>query len=399
MPSQVIHVPAIGEGLQEARIVQYLKKPGETVKRDEPLYEMETDKAVMAVESPVSGVVEEWLVPEGEVVPIGAEVLRMNTDEKGSAQVEAPKPEPARAATHVAASLQKPAAPRGNLSIPPRTRAYAKEKGLAEDALATIPAKGSKLTPADIDAYLQSAEKPAAPARDGAFAETPLSQRQRTLAYRLNRGAQVVVPGTIERPVDWSGIEAARQRFRDAGGDFQPSTYTIFAYGVAQAAKAHPKFRSSMPDDSKLRTYHHINLGTAVALPDDELVTAVVPEADTLDFRTFAQRMREAIDNARKGQDQATESTQLTITNMAAFGLRTAVPVLVSPAASVLFLGEPYDAPRPIQRGFGFEFVRTANLSLTFDHRLINGVGAAHFLSDVCERTENVLHYLKSDLP
>ncbi len=383
MPSVAVKIPAMGEGLQEARLVTMLKKPGETVMRDEPLYEMETDKAVMAVESPVEGVVEKWLHEEGTVLPIGAELVLVNTTDDVAAAAPVTRETPPEPVVAVPSGGQRQAS--GNLAIPPRTRAYAKEKGISDDALATISAQGSKLMPEDIDAYVTGGEKTISSDK---YVQEPLPKRQTTLSYRMRRGADLVIPGTIERPVNWSGIEAVRQRYKDQGGEFQPSQYTIFAYGVAQAAKNHPKFRSILPNENDIRTYHHINLGTAVALPGDELLTAVVMEADALDFVGFAGAMREVVEKARQGQDQVSESTQLTITNMAGYNLRSAVPVLVSPAVAVLFMGVTYDMPIP--KDGGFDFQRTVNLGLTFDHRLINGVGAAEFLNEIIERTESV---------
>lgn len=389
MPRSVaLRIPAIGEGLQEAMLVNKLKKPGDAIKRDEPIYEMETDKAVMAVESPCDGVIEDWLADEGSVLAVGAEVVRVATEDAVEGAVEAPTVATVEAAA-VMAGAPPTAAPHesvsaGNLAIPPRTRAYAKNKGIGEADLGRIPTKGGKMMPEDIDAFLAAA----APSSNGAYRDEPLPIPQKTLNFRMARGAQLVIPGSIERPVNWTGIETVRQAFKDKGGEFQPSQYTIFAYCVAQVAKKHPRFRASLPDDSTLRTYNHMNLGTAVALPGDVLLTAVTEAADSLDFRAFCDRTRQAIELARTGKDQATEATQLTITNMSNFGLRSAVPVLVSPAAAVLFMGETYDLPVPFERGFRFQ--RTVNLVLTFDHRVNNGVGAANFLLDICQAAEGV---------
>jgi len=396
MPTIPLRIPAIGEGLQEAMLVNKLKKSGDAIKRDEPIYEMETDKAVMTIESPITGTLEEWLVEEGTVVAVGTEIAKVNTEDVIASE-PAPEQTPApteAAVVMTAAPSEGQTLPASNLTIPPRTRAYAKEKGLTEEQLTKVPAKGGKLMPEDIDAHLGAAPQPSS---NGRFTDTPLSTRQKMLAVRLVKGAQTVVPGTIERPVNWGKVEEAREAFRAGGGDFQPSQFTIFAFLVAQATRNHPKFRSSMPDETRIRTYDHVNLGTAVALPDDELVTAVVLDADTLGFRGFCDRMRDSIELARTGKDQATESTQLALTNMASFGLRSAVPVLVSPAVAVLFMGETYDLPVPVGRGFSFQ--RTVNLVLTFDHRVINGVGAAQFLTDICTAVENALEALGDALP
>ncbi|HRK22698.1 MAG TPA: 2-oxo acid dehydrogenase subunit E2, partial [Fimbriimonadaceae bacterium] len=130
-------------------------------------------------------------------------------------------------------------------------------------------------------------------------------------------------------------------------------------------------------------------LGIAVALPDDELVLAVVDGADTMTWREFAESARAQIEQARGGQDQAHEAVTVSLTNMQHAKLRDAVPVLVAPSVGVLFLGEVYN-------GLDNEVVdeiklrRLVNLTLTFDHRLINGVGAAQFINDVKQNVETI---------
>jgi len=122
-----------------------------------------------------------------------------------------------------------------------------------------------------------------------------------------------------------------------------------------------------------VRCYPHVNLGFAVSLPEDELTTAVVRAADTLDFPTFGRTMHSQMRRARKGEIQVDEKTTLILSSLAAYGIMDAIPVVVPPAIATLFVGSPYVA--------GEE--RKVNLTLTFDHRIINGVGAAQFLVSV----------------
>lgn len=395
MPTVSLRIPQMGEGLQEARLVAVLKQPGDTVRRDEPIYQMETDKAVMDVESPYEGKLVDWVVPVDTLLPIGAEVAKMEVAE-GVEEIPAahhgPGPAPVAAATAPAASpAGAPAAATRRLDVPPRTRAYAKEKGLGEADLANIPAKGSKLMPEDIDAYLAGGTgAPAAegPRRGEGFEERPMGQKQRLLSSRLVRGAQLVVPGTISVAASWQSIENVRASMKASGGDFQPSAFTMFSWAVVQALKDHPSFRTIMVGDATVRTYDHVHLGIAVALPGDELVLAVVEEADKLSWIEYAQRTREKIELARTGKDQATEAVTVSLTNMQAFGLRDAVPVVVSPAVATIFLGEVYNGLDP--EASEITMRRYVNLVMTFDHRLVNGVGAAEFLAAIKRHTETI---------
>lgn len=399
MPIISVRIPQMGEGLQEARLVGFLKKPGDVVKRDDPLYQMETDKAVMDVESPYDGKLIEWTVDVDTVLPIGSEIAKMEVAEGVREMVVSHGPSTPTTQVQVASATepsQDGARSVRNAQIPPRTRRYLKEKGLLEIA-AQIPSKTGKLMPEDIDAYLSVAAATTESTASQAVSTPPLqstseydefqlSGRQKTLSYRLARGAQLCVPGTIMVECRWDAIESARERVKNSSGAFQPSAFTMMAWCVAQAIKNHPKFRSTLPSDGVLRTYRNVNLGIAVALPNDELVTAVVAGADKMSWREFAEKARERIELARNGNDQATEATTLSITNMSAFGLRNAVPVVVSPAVATLFLGEAYW--HPVAKMGGYDFLRLVTLSLTFDHRVINGVGAANFINEVKHRIE-----------
>ena len=381
MPEVSLNIPQIGEGLREARIVALLKKPGEHVKRDEPVYQMETDKAVMDVESPYEGTLKSWTAEVDEGLLIGAEVAVIET---ADAVIEeaAPTPEPAKEAVAVAA----PAASSGSRrrDVPPRTRAYAKKKGMSDADLEKVPATGSKLTSEDIDAFLAGG----APSGGEGYSEVEMPSKQRVLASRLQRGSQLAVPGTETVVINWGPIEKLRAEIRAGGDEFQPSTFTIFTYAVAQTLADFPDFRSSVVGDSTIRTYDNANLGIAVALDGDELVIAKIEKCDALDWREFAQAMWDSIEEARAGKDQADATITLSVTNMQGFGLRDAVAVVVPPGIATLFIGEAYNGlDQTVEE---LKLQRCVNMGLTFDHRLINGVGAAKFLNSIRDKIENI---------
>lgn len=392
-------IPQIGEGLQEARLVAKLKNPGDSIAKDEIIYQMETDKAVMDVESPFAGTLVSWLAEVDDVLPIGTNVLEIKTtDSIPGVQPQIAAPSENKTAPTAA---RQPLAPTGSRrkDVPPRTRAYAKKQGVTDEQLETIPAAGSKLMPEDIDAFLSVGSAPAdsgqakVSSSGKSFKEIPLGSKQRILSSRLQRGSQLVVPGMMQVTADWSEIEAVRADYKASGADFQPSTFTIFAYAVAKAAHNHPIVRSTLIGDSTVRTYENIQLGIAVSLPGDELVVAVVEDANTLSFEEFANAARERIHTARGGVDQANESVTLSITNMQSHGIRDAMAVVVPPGVATIFLGEAHwgvsnndDQP---------QFIRCANIGITIDHRLINGVGGADFLNNVKTNVENIRELLK----
>ncbi|MCP4645890.1 MAG: hypothetical protein GY851_35930 [bacterium] len=385
MPIADLHIPQLGEGLVEVRIVGFLKEPGDAIRRDEPIYTMETDKAEVEIESPTDGVLESWEVAVDDVVPIGAVVAKMRVEQTGDAD-EGSEPESEEAPV---ASRERSAAAESrlrNANIPPRTRAYAKHAGLTDEEILEIPAVSSKLMPGDVDRYLAARGSNAGSGAE--FEEVPMSARQRTLFYRLTNASSQVVPGTIEDVVPWDVVERVHDAYATRGGaeETRPSKFLLVAWCVAKALGESEMFRSTIVDVNTLRRYAHGNLGIAVALPHDELTTAVVPQADALSFDAFVQRSRAVIQRAREGEDQATKTVpHISLTGMTAFGVRTAVPVVVPPSVATLFVGSPHHVVEPGDDGEP-RLARAVHLVLTFDHRIINGVGAASFLAHVKER-------------
>ena len=385
MALQELLIPQMGEGLQEVIIETFHKQPGDPIKRDEIIYSMETDKAVMEVESPYDGVLREWLANEGDLMPIGAPVARIEVElaKRGTEGQEE---------TIQGNASDSPAPysllPTPSLVVPPRTRAYAKQQGLGEDELQRISALSGKLMPADIDIYLarKSATLPVEPelTEDADWLEKPLGQQQRVFMYRLKRSAQVVIPATAKRLIAWTPIREAAEKIKAQGG-VQPSSFQTFAYAVMQAVKEHPRFRSALIGETTIREYKHVNVGIAVGLPDGQLTIAQVNKADALSFEEFVTAAQTQIRKAREGEDQADETTQLLLTYMGPYEIIDAVPVLVAPAVAVLFIGSVF-----MQEG-----QPVVTLALTFDHRLIQGIEAANFLKTIADNAAQIDSLLK----
>ena len=393
MPTAAVRIPQLGEGLQEALIVEYLKQPGDTIARDEPLYAMETDKGTIEVESPYDGKLVEWLVEEGTVAAIGAAIANMEVAEGVEEMAAGHGPEATAAPVAAAATLEpaKPAdspAPGRKRAIPPRTRRYLREKGV-QDESDLIPCQGKKMTPDDVDAYIAAKESgsgaaatTSAPAETEPHNDAPMPKAQQRLNFRLVRGVNLCVPVVETVDADWTKIEAARAMLKERDGDKAPTGFVMMLWCVAQTMARHPKFRSTLVDEGRtLRTYDRVNLGVAVALPDDLLVIAQVSAADTLSFTEFVEAMRERITLARAGTDQATASMSMSVSNLGSVGIRSSIAALVPPAVATLTLGKAFDQAVP--DGDSFRFVRRATVTLTFDHRIVNGVGAAEFLTDL----------------
>ena len=256
--------------------------------------------------------------------------------------------------------------------VPPRTAAYCRQHGIGEEVVRRIPARGSSLTIKDVNDFLHSAATDDSSA--SGFRDVALSESQANLKFHLERSHVSMVPAIVKTTVPWALIDSARSRVR-ATESVDLSHFQIFAYCVARATIDHPKFRSRLLEKNIVRQYDHVNLGFAVALPNDDLVTAVVRDADTVALAQFGRAMMRQLREARRGRDQAAQDTQMTLSHMPDQDVIDGIPVLVSPMVATLFLGTHYRA--------GEEDV--VNLVLCFDHRLINGVGAGKFLKTVAE--------------
>jgi pyruvate/2-oxoglutarate dehydrogenase complex dihydrolipoamide acyltransferase (E2) component len=400
MPILEVVVPQVGEGLREVLVQKLLKKPGEFVERDEPIYIMETDKAALEVESPFAGTVKEWLVEEGSVVPVGAVIARI----AGTADVAAvnlsPLPSastpaaviPTEIATYSAIEREKTftrgstAMPlRMSVFVPPRTRAYCRRLAISDDEIKRIPAPSGTLMPSDVDRYLalesessSRREEPIKATTSTDFEDYPLPARQRVFNFRLKRSAQLIVPGTMIRKLDWRRLEAAVKTLGRQNPELHASDFETFAYALVQATRDHPEFRSVLVGDDVVRQFEYLNLGIAVQRPNGELLMAVVPQADRLDFRSFATTTKLRITRALEGEDQVNEQVPLHLNYVSSLEITSGTSVLVAPAVAVVFLGAPT----------GRDQERKANLGVTFDHRLINGVSAANLLATIVRKVD-----------
>ena len=384
MPIISVRIPQLGEGLQEALLVDFLKQPGDSVKRDEPIYVMETDKATTDVESPYSGKLVEWTVEPGSVLEIGTEIAKMEVAEgvKEMPAGHGPVDTAPVAASSVATASPPAARKKSKIQIPPKTRKLLKEHGLLELA-DEIPCTGSKLMPADVEAYLATGDQGGGSSDE--FSAQPLPQSQLTLNFRLRRGTQDCIPVTVMNEVDWTALQAARTAVKPTGG---PTSFAMALWCVVQALKQHDAFRSSLSADGRTRqVFHRVNLGIAVALPGDQMVTAVVRGADEMDRGAFFEAVNRQIEQARDGQDQADASTTMTVSNIGKAGMRIGIPAIVAPAVATLAIGETYQLPVP--EGDSFRFQASCTMTLSFDHRLANGVGAANFMNQIKSEIES----------
>ncbi len=309
-----IIVPILGEGIRVARVVSLLKKEGDTVRADDPLCEIETDKAVFPIESDEDGILESWAITEDQEVSVG----------------------------QILATLR-----------------------LAR------PAKSEKTDHPKMQSPTTSPE---------------IQLSNSALSSESLQNLQGIIPATIEMTCRWETVKNARLRSKD-NQQGTVSTAAMTAWVVVQAMNKHPHFSSVVRGNKLVNDPERFNLGVAVARPDDQLETAVISESNSTSWEQFRTAFNEALKSTRHGQIVSKNKVSLSISSMTAYNVRSAIPIVVPPSVGTLFVGAPHLLPDPKSKVGAF--IEVASLVLTFDHRWINGVGAAAFLSDVRKGIEN----------
>ena len=346
-----ITVPKLGEGIREVRVVSVLVEPQQSIERDEPFAEVETDKASLVIESPVAGTVREILCQAGDLVPVGANLAWV--DGGGSradrSTISVNGTGPADGALGALLPLGKMRVRNGDIS--PRQKA---------------------LTRGTSEAFPQ-------PTSWSSGANDIRSIGQRALARQLRESHLSTVPASIEMELDWSAVEEVRRRVDTV---IPPSGLELVAWATARAMEDHPRFQVKHRVGREPELATQVELGIAVALPDDLLATVRI--TGDRSFLAFMPRMRAAL--AAASPENSSGNVSLVISDLSTFGVTSAVPVVVSPSIATLFIGCPDWRPQRAADK-GVEWRRMSRLVLAFDHCLINGAGASSFLRAIIDRT------------
>jgi 2-oxoisovalerate dehydrogenase E1 component len=325
---QSITVPIMGEGIRNAKVVTLLKKPGDPIELDDPLCEVETDKAVYPIESSFAGTMGEWKTEVGATVDIGQELGTILSSDWADQFEAAAEDSAERNGESPASQPDQPA------RRPPEKKAVKIEPALSP-----------------------------------------------TIVRRLGR----VVPANLQIDARWDAIRTAREKSKKKDGKNAASPSVMVAWSVVRAMEKHAPFRRIILEDDRIEEHDEFDLGIAVALEDDRLATAVVTRANKRDWPEFVQHYNETVAETRAGRVDAVNAP-LVISSLGAFGVRAAAPIVVPPSIGTLFVGSAHY--ETIGDGKKSSQAEVITLSLTFDHRVVNGAGAANFVHDVKELIE-----------
>jgi 2-oxoisovalerate dehydrogenase E1 component len=247
--------------------------------------------------------------------------------------------------------------------------------------LGTILTEG-ELVDQQVGAAFENTARATTPAAHGRM---PAS-REPALSATITRKLGRVVPANLQIDARWDAIRKARAAAKERDGKNALSPSAMVAWSVVRAMEKHPAFRSLMLDDDQIVESEDFDLGMAVALEGDRLATAVISKANRLDWPQFVQRYHETVEATRGGRVDAMNAP-IVISSLGAFGVKAAAPIVVPPSVGTLFVGSAHPELSP--NGKRTHSVEVITLSLTFDHRVVNGAGAASFVHEIKELIEN----------
>jgi pyruvate dehydrogenase E2 component (dihydrolipoamide acetyltransferase) len=382
--------PDVGEGIAEGEIVRWLVKEGDWIKEDQELVEVETDKAVLTLNSPYTGKIEKLHGNEGEIVKVGA-VLTTVRDAEDVAP--APESEKKDSGT-VVGSLgeEKEIEIVRPVLATPAVRALAKEMNLDLTRVkGTGP--GGRITKEDVEGLAEKIAAPVGAGTDtyGPIEKIPLRGLRRTVAKRMAEASKRVAEVTIWEDADITELEQLRAKERKrAEAQGVKLTYLPFLIKASIAAlKAHPYLNASLDEaagEIVLKRYY--NIGIAVDTSDG-LIVFVVKEADRKNILDLAREGAALAEKARHRKIDLPElrGSTFTITNYGVVGASYGTPIINYPEVAILGLGKIED--RPVARDGQIVIRKIMPLSLAFDHRVIDGVEAGRFLGVVIQHLQN----------
>ena len=430
MPTDIV-MPQMGESIVEGTITKWLKKPGDKVQRDEPLFEISTDKVDAEIPAPASGVLQDIKVSEGTTVQVNTVVGTIATDGESAAAaskpVAAPQPAPAPAEKNASAPPKAAPSRAEQQPVPAPAPAHEEEDHARSSPLVRKIARehnvnlsqvsgtglGGRITKQDIMAFLERTEATAAP---GASAPAPArapqppapaapapipgdlvpaTQMRKIIAQRMieSRRTSAHVHSMFE--VDLTRIVNLRNKLKAGFEQRHGARLTFMPFFVRAAIIALQQFpivNASMEGES-IRYHRHVNMGIAVAL-DWGLIVPVLKNADDLNFLGLQRGITDLGERARskKLKPEEVEGSTFTITNPGQFGAVFGLPIINQPNSAIMGVGGIAKVPLVVTDADGNDSIAirsVVHLTLGYDHRLIDGAVADQFMALVKRTLEN----------
>lgn len=428
-------MPKMGESIMEATILRWVKNPGDSVEIDEPILEIATDKVDTEVPSPVGGVIAQVLFKENDVVPVGKVIAVISTEGESAQPLPTPSiaetpasngalsngqhsPAPAEAvpATASSAPAQVRAAGEGARFYSPLVRNIAQKEMISTQELEAVPGSGQqgRVTKKDILAYVEqrrhtpatpqpAAPAPATPASVPAAPAVSVSgnveivemDRMRKLiadhmvmSKHTSPHVTSFVEVDVTEIVNWR--ERVKKQFEARYGE--KITFTpIFIEAVTKALRDFPMVNISV-DGTKLIVKKDINIGMAAALPSGNLIVPVIKNADLLSLPGLTKAVNDLAGRARANQlkPEEIQGGTFTLTNVGTFGNVMGTPIINQPQVAILATGAIRKKPAVVETPYGdlIAVRQMMFLSLSYDHRVVDGALGGSFLRRVGDYLE-----------
>jgi pyruvate dehydrogenase E2 component (dihydrolipoamide acetyltransferase) len=430
MPTDIV-MPQMGESIFEGTITKWLKKPGDKVQRDEPLFEISTDKVDAEIPAPATGILQDIKVVEGNTVQVNTVVGTIAGDGEAAAPTSATqKAAPALAPpAKTQAAAPSPAAPAEQQPITelereeedeharssPLVRKIAREHNVN---LSQVPGTGmgGRITKQDIMAFLERPETPAVPARASTPPTSssvhsprpaappaaaipgdlvPMTQMRKIIAQRMIESRRTSAHVHCMFEVDITRIVQLRNKTKSAFEQRHGARLTFmpfFVRAVIIALQQFPIVNASIEGEN-IRYHRHVNVGIAVAL-DWGLIVPVLKNADELNFLGLQRGISDLGERARskKLKPDEVEGSTFTVTNPGQFGAVFGLPIINQPNSAILGVGGIIKAPLVVTDNDGNDSIAirsVVHLTLGYDHRLIDGAVADQFMALVKKTLEN----------
>jgi pyruvate dehydrogenase E2 component (dihydrolipoamide acetyltransferase) len=397
-----VRLPQLGQTMEEGTVVNCLVNVGDEVKKGDVIFEIETDKATLEMESPADGFVKHILAKIDETLPVGAPVLVLGAEDEDVPQsfvdsLTGALPAPAESAPAAEAPAAKPvktepepAKPAGRIMASPRAKKLAADLGV-DLAAVTGTGPAGKITEQDVqNAASAKPSRPAAPAAPAAEAKAgqaiPLNRLQKITAEKMLKSKQEIPCFYLTVKTDVTDLVALRTKLNEAGG-VKLSYNDFLLKAVATGLEKYPIMTGQLAGD-QIKLAESIGIGLAISVPDG-LVAPIVKDVNKKDVRQIATDSQALIERARSNKLAPTdiEGGCITVSNLGAFGIDNFIPIVVPGQCSILGIGQITDTCVPNN---GNILVRKLmNMTLSVDHKVANGAYAAKFLDFVRKQLED----------
>jgi len=398
-----VRLPQLGQTMEEGTIVNCLIKVGDEVKKGDVIFEIETDKATLEMESPADGFVKHILVEVDETLTVGAPILVLgDKDEgvpqsfvdslKGAAPSAPPEAEPVEQAppAEPAEAEPQPTAPAGRVMASPRAKKLAGELGVDLTAVTGTGSAG-KITEQDVKQAAASkptkpAELPATEAEVKLGATIPMNRLQKITAERMLRSKREIPCFYLTVRADVTDLVELRTKLNQAS-DVKISYNDFIIKAVATGLEKYPIMTGQLAGQA-IKLASSINIGLAISVPDG-LVAPILKDVNKKDVKQIARDSQALVERARSNKLAPTdlEGGCITVTNLGASGIDNFIPIVVPGQCSILGIGRITDTCVPDN---GNILVRKLmNMTLSVDHKVANGAYAAQFLDFVRKLLED----------